>query len=152
MPVLVVGADTEIGVAAVEALLPRSAEVRAFVSDAAAGQEMKRRGAKVAVGDVSDASHIAGAGLNAFSAVLVAEAARDERPRAFAASPEEVAAAWAEGIAEAGVKRVIWVGEEEAPDALATTGIEHASVPTAGLSPAEVASAVAELDEAAELP
>ena len=54
MPVIVVGADTEVGRAAVDALLPDAAEVRAFVTDPKAIDPLKALGVKVAVGDVID--------------------------------------------------------------------------------------------------
>ncbi len=153
MPVLVIGADTDLGGAVVEALLPRQGEVRAFVSDIDAGLALKALGVKVATGDVSDASHVGGAALNTFSAVLVPEAAFDGRERSFAASPEAVFAAWAEGLVEAGVRRAIWITDARAPGAetLFAAVPEVAVVPSAGRSPSEVAGEVGRLDELAEL-
>lgn len=115
MPVIVIGADTPIGASIIDALLPRDGEVRAFVTDAATGLALKDRGAKVAIGDVSDGSHVGGAALNAFCAVVVGEAAVDDRERSFAADPAAVVAAWAEGLADAAVARVIAVDHRDVP-------------------------------------
>ena len=147
MPVLVVGADTSTGAAIMEALAGRDGEIRAFVSNATVGAELKESGAKVATGDVSDASHGGGAATSVFSAVLVAAAASDERERSFAHSPLEVARAWAEGLADAGVRRIIWVGDRELADAaeLAACAPEYAVVESADAL--DAAKQVAELDE-----
>lgn len=149
MPVIVIGADTEVGEAVVDALLPRQGEVRAFVTEAARGAGLKERGAKVAVGDVSDASHVGGASLNAFTAVVIAEAARDGRERAFAADPEAVFAAWAEGLADASVKRAIWVGSDAPPAAVLRAVEDLTVVTTRGRSAARAAEEVAALDDQA---
>ena len=151
MPVIVVGADTEVGGAIIDALLPRQGEVRAFVSDADTGLTLKERGVKVAIGDVSDASHVGGAALNTFSAVLVAEAASDERERAFASTPQSVFAAWTEGVTDAAVQRVIWVGDATEDPSLASAVPEFGRVPIGDSAPGEIASAVAALDEAKEI-
>ena len=84
MPVIVVGADTPVGLSIVSALIEPDREVRAFVTDPDVSASLKAQGVKVALGDVSDPSHVGGACLNCFSAVLVTEAARDDRERAFA--------------------------------------------------------------------
>jgi putative NADH-flavin reductase len=152
MPVIVVGADTPLGDAIVTALLPRRGEVRAFVTDPEAAASLRDRGVKVALGDVSDGSHVAGAALNAFSAVLLADAAADGRERSFAATPEEVATAWAEGLRDAAVTRVIWVdGAGTVPGRIRAAAAESAAVATEGRTPQEIAAAVAALDEAADL-
>lgn len=153
MPVIVVGADTPTGEAIVGALLRRQGEVRAFVSDPSAGVRLKEAGAKVALGDVSDASHVAGASLNCFTAVLVTRAAGDGRERAFAATPEAVYAGWAEALADAGVRRAIWVRERHAaPDELPSTPTaELAILEGCERSPAELAAEVVRLDEAGAL-
>lgn len=117
MPVIVVGADTPTGLAIVEALLGPGREVRAFVSDVGTAQSLKKAGAKVALGDVSDDSHIEGAATNAFSAILMTEAALDDRERAFAADPTRVLEAWARAVSAARVARVIWVASEDPPTA-----------------------------------
>jgi uncharacterized protein YbjT (DUF2867 family) len=151
MPVIVVGADTPLGLAVIDAVLEPDREVRAFVSDPEVGAGLKARGVKVALGDVSDASHVAGACTNAFSAVLVGEAAGDGREVAFASSPAAVWEAWAEAVSEAAVTRVIWVldGDGEPPPSGAP---ETALVGASGRSTAEVAAEVAHLDDAAQLP
>lgn len=111
MPVIVVGADTAIGELIVDALVG-SAEVRAFITDPQKAPALKQRGAKVAIGDVSDGSHVGGAAMNSFLAVLVPEAALDDRERSFAESPSDVVRSWAEGLGEAGTTRVIWLEDE----------------------------------------
>ena len=151
MPVIVVGADTEFGRAIVARLSGRDGEVRAFVTNPSAVQELRDLGIKVAVGDVSDGSHVGGAALQAFSAVLVAEAATDGRERAFAPTPEAVLAAWLEGIADAGVRRVIWVGAGEMPASVAECGLERAAIDTDAHSPEEAAAEVFRLDDLASL-
>jgi hypothetical protein len=65
----------------------------------------------VATGDVSDESHVQGAASGCFTAVLVTEAARDERERAFASDEVDVLRGWARAAEAAGVSRVIWVTE-----------------------------------------
>lgn len=149
MPVIVVGADTPVGLAVIDTVLGPEREVRAFVSDPEVGGRLKARGVKVALGDVSDASHVAGACTNAFSAVLVGEAAGDGREVAFASSPEAVWEAWAEAVSEAAVTRVIWVLDDDPPQSEAP---EEVVVGASGRPPADVAAEVAELDDAAELP
>ncbi len=150
MPVLVVGADTELGAVIVEALLARNGEVRAFVSDPDTGIALKERGVKVATGDVSDGSHVGGAALNTFSVVLVPEAAFDGRERSFAADAPAVFAAWAEGLADARANRAIWLADERAPggDAVLRPAVaELAVVDTSGRSAQEIAAEVTRLDE-----
>lgn len=122
MPVIVVGADTQIGHAIVPALRPASGEIRLFASDADAVAGY-RSFAKVAVGDISDGTHVGGAAIGAFCAIVIAAAAHDGRERSFAATPAAVFAQWADGIGEAGVARVILIGPpDEIPD---PTGLEH---------------------------
>lgn len=150
MPVIVVGADTPLGEAIMDALLPRDGEVRAFVTSESAAAALKSRGVKVAIGDVSDGSHVGGAALNAFCAVLVETAAADDRERSFAGDPKEVTAAWIEGINDAAVTRAIFVGSDPLP--AAGLQAELAVVDPTGVSPTEVAVQVAELEDAAELP
>jgi uncharacterized protein YbjT (DUF2867 family) len=115
MPVIVVGADTTQGRAVVEGLIEPGREVRAFVTDVDAATELRRAGVKVALGDVSDDSHVAGAATNCFTAVLITEAARDDRERSFATSEEQVLRGWASATSASGVTRVIWVHDGEAP-------------------------------------
>jgi nucleoside-diphosphate-sugar epimerase len=147
MPVIVVGADTPLGTAIVAALLGRQGEVRAFVSDPGEALRLKALGVKVAVGDVSDASHVGAACTNCFSAVLVGAAADDGRDRDFASEAAAVLAKWAEAVREAAVRRVIWVVDGRPPS---IDGAETARV-DAGLDPATIAARVAELDDAAVL-
>jgi putative NADH-flavin reductase len=116
MPVMVVGADTERGRRIAERFLDPHREVRAFVTDPDTAEELRQSGAKVALGDVSDDSHLAGACLNCFSVVLVTDAARDQRQRAFAPTPDDVLQSWAKAVSSASVARVIWVmADDETP-------------------------------------
>jgi len=152
MPVIIVGADTEAGAAIAEALRAREGEVRAFVTDPDTAQPLRALGIKVAIGDVSDASHIAGAALGAFSAVLIAEAGRDDRERSFAASYDALLRAWAEGLRDAAISRIIWVApEEHLPEAIPAAGVPAALVDTRGVSALAVAAEVARLDDLADL-
>jgi uncharacterized protein YbjT (DUF2867 family) len=155
VPVIVVGADTPLGRPIVAALLRRDGEVRAFVTDPVAAEDLRAQGVKVALGDVSDASHVGGAAINAFCAVAVLECVVDARARAFAATGDAAVAAWGAALAEAGVSRVIVVpdgGGSIDPSPLRTAVREYALVATAQRSPAEIAAEVAELDELADLP
>lgn len=115
MPVIVVGADTETGRAIAEGLWSPGREIRVFVSDVEQGAEFKERGFKVAVGDVSDESHVEGAALNCFTAVLLAEAAIDSRERSFANSRRAVEEGWAGAVQAAGVRRVVWITDSDPP-------------------------------------
>lgn len=151
MPVIVVGADTPLGEAIMDALLPREGEVRAFVTSPAAAANLKGRGVKVAIGDVSDGSHVGGAALNAFCAILVGTAATDDRERSFAADADEVLDAWIEGLNDAAVSRAIFVGSAPG-QALGGLDAEYAVVDAAGAKPTGVAEHVAQLEDAAELP
>lgn len=116
MPVMIVGADTPLGSRIAERFLTEDREVRVFVTDTEAAEQFRSRGAKVAVGDVSDDTHISSACLNCFSVVLVDEAAIDDRHRSFASDASGVRLAWARAVRAAGVPRAIWVTDEEAPD------------------------------------
>jgi uncharacterized protein YbjT (DUF2867 family) len=146
MPVMVVGADTKTGRALIDGLVAPGREVRAFVSDAGAVAELKALGVKVALGDVSDESHVQGSLTNCFTAVLVTEAARDDRERAFAAAEDQVLEGWASAAAASGVTRVIWVHDGEPP---AMPGAEVRTVSPE--SPGLVEEVVA-LDDARTLP
>ena len=75
------------------------------------------------------------------------EAARDGREISFAADARELFAQWAQAVSEAGVRRVIWVADHPVPAAEVP---EQATVDGA-LSPREVATQVADLDDAAVL-
>ena len=147
MPVIVVGADTPLGMPVISALIEPDREVRAFVTDVDVSLQLKAQGVKVALGDVADPSHVGGACLNCFSAVFVTEAAQDERERAFARDRRTVLEGWTEAAREADVTRVIWV---DAIGDLPPTGIEE----TAIVNPDEVddvASEVVRLDDVATL-
>lgn len=113
MPVIIIGADTAIGARIVESMVEPDREVRAFVSDPAQAQRLKTIGVKVALGDVSDPSHVGGACTRCFSVVLITEAATDGRDRAFASDDQTVLDGWAEAARDAGVSRVIWVTDRE---------------------------------------
>jgi len=115
VPVIVVGADTPIGEAIIDALLQPGREVRAFVSDEMAAAGLRQRGVKVALGDVSDDSHVEAASTRCFSAVLIAEAAADGRERSFAATAREVEEGWARAITASKVRRAIWVSSRPPP-------------------------------------
>jgi uncharacterized protein YbjT (DUF2867 family) len=148
MPVIVVGADTPVGLDLISGLLETGQEVRAFVTDPTFRGRFQPRGVKVATGDVSDASHVEGACTNVITAVLVTEAASDERDRSFAGSPQEVLAGWVDAVRSAGVHRVIWVDPGEPPPA----GVTQEAVVSSALDRASLVSRVIELDEAAEIP
>ncbi len=149
MPVIVVGADSDLGERIVAALLPTAAEVRAFVTDPGAAPGLKQRGVKVAIGDVSDGSHVGGAAINTFCAVIIAAAAVDDRERSFASTPAEVAAAWAEGLAEAGTTRVIWIGDESVRDVaapVAASVTEFVAVSSTAFGADEIVAEVVRLE------
>lgn len=145
MPVIVVGADTTLGSRIVEAMAGPEREVRAFVSDPGAVDHLRDLGVKVALGDVSDASHVGGACTNCFSAVLVSDAASDGRDRAFASEPGTVLAGWAEAVDSAAVRRAIWVMEGDAPTTRRVP--ESATVPR-NQEPDVIVDSVVALDEA----
>ncbi len=145
MPVIVVGADTDLGSSIIDALIEPDREVRAFVTDIDESIRLKADGVKVALGDVSDPSHVGGACLNCFSAVFITEAAQDGRERAFARDRFTVLEGWAEAAREAAVTRVIWV---DASGELPTTGIAQTAVVDPN-NVQDVAAEVARLDDAA---
>lgn len=146
MPVLVVGADTDLGSTVIDALTSRDGEVRAFVSSPEEATTLRGRGIKVALGDVSDGSHVGGAALNCFSVVLIAAAAEDDRERSFARTPAEVFEAWAEALEMAVPRRVIWVGRPGI-EPVDGTDMEMAIVETADRSAADIAAEIARLDD-----
>jgi uncharacterized protein YbjT (DUF2867 family) len=140
MPVIVIGADTPVGEAVVDALIEPDREVRAFVTDTVAAENLRRRGVKVALGDVSDPSHVEGASTHCFSAVLVVAAALDQRERAFAEDARTVLEGWADAVRN--VQRAIWVTSGHHPKSKAP---EEVTVPS-DEEHAFVAERVAELD------
>lgn len=143
---IVVGADTVAGESILAGLEHTEREIRVFVTDEAKARRFKSRGYKVATGDVSDDSHVEGAAYRCFSAVLVVEAADDDRERSFADTPAQVLKGWARAVADAKVRRVIWVTDEEPP--------ETAVPEVAKVSPNDPAlpSTVMALDEVSSLP
>jgi uncharacterized protein YbjT (DUF2867 family) len=151
MPVIVLGADTTIGEAIVGALVSRGGEIRAFVTDPARAAALRAQGVKVAVGDLSDGSHVTAAAHDAFSAVLVGAAASDGRPLAFANDTTEVLEAWAEALREAGVQRAIWVDDSGLVFPVGSIP-EVTVVDPAGRADQDVARRVADLDEREMLP
>jgi uncharacterized protein YbjT (DUF2867 family) len=142
MPVIVVGADTEPGRAVIDEIADSRREIRVFVSDEDEAAAFRARGLKVALGDVSDESHLEAAARMCFTAVLISEAAEDARVRSFANEASQVLEGWARATKGAGVTRVIWVTDAEPPP---TDTPEVATV-----SPAQrkFAESVAALDEA----
>ena len=145
MPVIVIGADTENGDRVIERLIKPPREVRAFVTDPDSAIRLKERGVKVALGDLSDESHVEGASLRCFSAVLIAEAAEDDRERSFAATPTEVMTGWARAVERSGVKRVIWVA------AGATPAVDVDEVAVVDPDERDLPARVAALDDAQEI-
>jgi nucleoside-diphosphate-sugar epimerase len=142
MPVIVIGADTPAGSAIIEALAAPGREVRAFVSDPDVAAALKEQGIKVALGDVSDDSHVEAASLHCFSAVLVSEAARDGRERSFAATELDVLRGWARAVSAAAVRRVIWVHEGDPPR------VDAPEMATVSPEAEDVGGRVAALDDA----
>ena len=147
MPVIVVGADHPLGEVIVRKLAAPDREVRAFVSSADAHGALRALGVKVAVGDLSDESHVEAAATSCFTAVFVEPALEDGRDLAFGA-PEAAAKGWAAAAVGAGVKRVIWVGNGAPP----VQGPEIATLSVDQRSHDEVAEEVAFLDDLAQLP
>jgi hypothetical protein len=99
-------------------------------------------GVKVALGDVSDDSHVQGSCTNCFTAVLITEAARDGRERSFAANEEQVLVGWAAAAAASGVTRVIWVHDGEPPP------VRVREVRTVSTGHPDLVAEVASLDDA----
>lgn len=132
-------------------LLPRDSQVRAFVSSRAAAIALKARGVKVALGDVSDGSHVGGAALNAYCAVLIGQAATDDRERSFAEDAVGVLTAWVEGVNDAEVTRTIVVWDEPPVHVLSLINGETAVVTTADREASDIAAEVARLEDLAEL-
>jgi uncharacterized protein YbjT (DUF2867 family) len=143
MPVIVIGADSPLGASIVDTLRGRPGERRAFVGTPEAGEPLRSAGFKVAVGDISDSTHVEGAVFGCYTAVLVAEAAADGRDLAFAEDPDAVIDGWLTAVTASAVPRVILVG----PARPAPPGVEWAVVDPTGRSAAEVAAEVARLDE-----
>jgi uncharacterized protein YbjT (DUF2867 family) len=150
MPVIVIGADTPLGEAIVAALLSRGGEIRAFVTDPDRAAVLRRRGAKVAVGDLSDGSHVGAAAYNAFTVVIVEQSVFDGRQYSFAADPPGVLETWVSAIVDSGAQRAIWVGNPPA-------SFQNAPVPEIAVvapddrSDPDIALEVADLNDRATL-
>lgn len=152
MPMIVVGADSPTGAGIVAAAAERCGEVRAFVSDEAAAADLRSRSVKVALGDVSDLSHVEGAARGCFCAVLVAEAAFDGRLMSFASNPEQAIVGWVSAALEAGVTRVVLVHAPPVTDAVeAITGARESAVVDGRAPLDEIVAEVLALDDAERL-
>ena len=147
MPVLIVGADHPLGEVIARKLAAPNREVRAFISSVNSHGALRSLGIKVAIGDLSDESHVEAAASSCFTVVFVEPALSDGRELAFAA-PEAAAQGWANAAASAGVRRVIWVGSGVPP----VKAPEMAAVSVDDRSPEAVAEEVALLDDLARLP
>jgi putative NADH-flavin reductase len=150
MPVIVVGADTPLGEAIVAALVSRGGETRAFVTDPERAVMLRALGAKVAVGDLSDGSHVGAAAYNTFTAVIVEESVFDGRQYSFASDATGVLETWVGAVRDSRVQRVIWVGDP--PPSLQTAPVPEIAVITRDdRSDQEVALEVADLNDRATL-
>ena len=147
MPVMVVGADHPLGEVIARKLAAPDREVRAFISSADLHGPLRALGIKVAIGDLSDQSHIEAAATSCFTVVFIEPALGDGRELAFAAA-EAATTGWAKAATDAGVKRVIWVGAGAPP----VKGLEMAAVTVDNRTPDEIADEVAFLDDLAQLP
>jgi len=150
MPVIVIGADTAVGEIAIDQLRSHDREIRAFVSDRGVASGLRDRGIRVAVGDVSDGSHLSGAAVGCFSAIVIPEAALDARQRSFADSSEATISTWAAALDEASISRLILLEDVRIPGALemfAGVTAELVVIPTEGRSPTDIAIEVARVDD-----
>ena len=86
--------------------------------------------------------------MRCFTAVVLEEAAEDNRERSFAPDAEGTVIGWLEALGEAAVHRVIWVGSSPP---VAVPAPEYASIDPAGGDPDAIAAEVAALDEVASL-
>lgn len=116
-----------------------------FVTDEKVGRDLKSRGFKVAIGDVSDESHVEAASTRCFSAVLIAEAATDSRERSFATSGDQILHGWANAVSNSKVRRVIWVAAGDPP------AIEVDEVAVLSPDEPDLAQRIIELDDASSL-
>jgi hypothetical protein len=149
VPVIVIGADTPVGEAITASLTARKGEVRAFVSNTSVALQLRNDGAKVAVGDISDGSHLEGAARGCFSAVVIPEAAFDSRERSFSDSPAATVATWLSALSDASIKRLIWLKDPRIAPPLAKSpraAVQVAIITTRGRSSAEIVSEVVRLD------
>ena len=147
LPVIVVGADHPLGEVIARKLAAPDREVRAFISSVNSHGPLRSLGIKVAIGDLSDESHVEAAATSCFTAVFIEPALGDGRELAFA-EPDAAAQGWAKAAAGARVQRVIWVGGV----APSLTAPEMAAVAVDDRSPEEIADEVALLDDLAQLP
>lgn len=147
MPVMVVGADHPLGEVIARKLAAPDREVRAFISSVNSHGPLRALGIKVAIGDLSDQSHVEAAATSCFTVVFIEPALGDGRELAFAAA-EAATTGWARAATDAGVKRVIWVGGSPPP----VKGLEMAAVTVDNRTPDEIADEVAFLDDLAQLP
>lgn len=148
MPVIVLGGDSTIGRAIVHCLAGRPGEVRAFLSSPEAATTLRSHGVKIAIGDLSDDTHVRAAATGAYCAVLVTEAAYDGRAFAFG-EPDEVVEGWLRAVKEARVTRIIVVGTPRKPVSVGAP--EMRVLATEGMTADDIAHAVAALDEAQRL-
>jgi uncharacterized protein YbjT (DUF2867 family) len=154
MPVIVIGADTPLGPAIVTALRGRAGEIRAFVTDPAAAEALRSEGIKVAVGDVSDGSHVGAAALGCFGAVVLPEAANDGRERAFAAAGRATLESWVRALRDAAIRRVILIDDERYPgchELFRDMVPEVAAVTTTDRDDGAIGREVARIDDLASL-
>jgi uncharacterized protein YbjT (DUF2867 family) len=150
MPVIVVGADTPYGEAIVAALLSRGGETRAFATDPERAAALRTLGAKVAVGDLSDGSHVGAAAYNTFTAVFIEESVFDGRQFSFATDATGVLQTWVGAIRDSGAQRVIWVGDSP-PSFETPFAPEFAVVEPGNRAKEEIAVEVADLNDRATL-
>jgi hypothetical protein len=88
--------------------------------------------------------------MGCFSAVVVPEAAWDDRPRSFADSPEATISIWASALDNAPVSRLILLDDDRlpgAPEGFADVTAAIVAIPTAGRTPVDVAVEVARIDD-----
>lgn len=140
------------GEAVVSAIIPVAAEVRAFISEEGWAAGLKAQGVKVALGDLSDTSHVEAAALFCFCAVLVTDAALDGRELGFADGAGTVWEGWADAIRNAGVHRTIWVSTEHGFNRGSDSRATPEVAVVADTDIARAAARVARLEEAQTLP
>lgn len=115
MPVLVVGADTAAGRAAVEALARAGGEVRAYANAEVAGDDeaalLRALGVKVALGDLDDEAHLETALEQAHTVVHLAI-----DPLGDADAQLDALATTLSAAIGAGCRRLVWATELAASD------------------------------------
>jgi len=150
VPVIVIGADTTLGESVIHELRHHDRDIRAFVSDPAVAADLRKHGIKVALGDVSDGSHVGAAAAGCFSAIVIPEAALDDRLRSFADSPEATISTWASALDEASISRLISFEDNRIPGVskrFADLTVEIMVILTEGRSPAAIAVEAARADD-----